>query len=87
MSDYRESHQGAVWAAINAVDELQGTFARAMDQCDMTIGAIQAASGSAEVESAVNARSAISECKDRVAELITVAEHAKEELARYGRGF
>jgi hypothetical protein len=87
VGDYRGDHLGAVFAALDAIGELQGILASASEQCDVAMGAVIGATGAAEVESAQNAMNFIQGARERLVEVFGMTNAAVEELRRYGGGF
>lgn len=87
MTDAWGGHQAAVFAAINAVGELEEGLSLVSDAADRAIGAVQEATGQSQVESALNAIRFIGGIRERMQENYAMAERAKAELERYMAGF
>lgn len=87
MSDYREEHAGAVYAAIDAIGRLQELLAVATEQCDVAVGTIVSSTGSTEVESARNALETMSGCKEKIEEVFGMSIEAIDDLRKYAGGF
>lgn len=87
MTDYRGEHRDAVYQAIDSIGELQGILANATEHCDVATGAVLAATGGADLESANNAVEFLRLAKESIQEAYRQCGVASDEARRYGDGF
>lgn len=87
MSDYRDAHKQAAWAAAAAAQELAGLVAQAIENRQEVEGMVASAVGASQMPSALRAAGTIAEAGRVLEEAANLLAVTEDEMHRYADGF